>query len=276
MKKQNLVVVTAGLSEPSTTALLGDKIAASATTETLQANDAQVKVQGINLRALASDITNHFLTGFPAGKLPAALDAVYSADAIIVVTPTFKASYSGLFKSFWDLVEDGSLAGVPVLLAATGGTARHSLVIDAALRPLFSYLKAMTVPSGVFAATDDFGADDSLQGRIDKATGELAQMMLWRSGAAGELKRVQRADAGAIGGAAGARPVPAVPSPSTVGAAVSDDTLSDTDLGFEAGGEYDDANGNNSGSFFGIATERKAPGLEPLKLVPFDQLLKQM
>lgn len=198
MKKQKLVVVTAGLSEPSTTALLGEKLAASAA-ETLQANGGQVEIETINLRALASDITNHFLIGFPAGKLPAALDTVYGADAIIVVTPTFKASYSGLFKSFWDLVEDGSLAGVPVLLAATGGTARHSLVIDAALRPLFSYLKAMTVPSGVFAATDDFGADDSLQGRIDKATAELAQMMLWRAGSAGELKKVQRADASAIG-----------------------------------------------------------------------------
>lgn len=231
-----------------------------------------MEIETINLRALASDITNHFLTGFPAGKLPAALDTVYGTEPIIVVTPTFKASYSGLFKSFWDLVEDGSLAGTPVLLAATGGTARHSLVIDAALRPLFS----MTVPSGVFAATDGFGADDSLQGRIDKATAELAQMMLWRAGSAGELKKVQRPDASAIG-ASGLPTAKATPAVSAgVGAAASDDTLSDAALGLVADGEYDDANGNNSGSFFGIATERKAPGLEPLKLVPFEQLLKQM
>ena len=113
----------------------------------------------VDLREHAHAITDALLTGFPTGDLRDALAAVTGADALVVVTPTFQGSYSGLFKSFLDLVEAGTLRGVPVLLAATGGTARHSLVIEHALRPLFSYLGALTVPTGVYAATADFGGE---------------------------------------------------------------------------------------------------------------------
>lgn len=183
MKTAHIVVVTAGLSEPSTTALLGDQLR-QATAGALGIAGIDARFTAISLRSLAKDITNHYLTGFPAGQLDAALKAVDEADAIIAVTPVFKASYSGLFKSFWDLVEDGSLAGKPVLLAATGGTARHSLVIDSAMRPLFSYLKAVVSPSGVFAATDDFGADAALTSRIEGAAAEFSQLLAWTLGAA--------------------------------------------------------------------------------------------
>ncbi len=64
------------------------------------------------------------------------------ADGVIAVTPVFTASYSGLFKSFFDLIDPTALTGTPVLIGATGGTARHSLVLDHALRPLFAYLRA--------------------------------------------------------------------------------------------------------------------------------------
>ena len=94
----------------------------------------------------------------------------------IVVTPVFSASYSGLFKTFFDVLDTDTLAGVPVLIAATAGTARHSLVLEHALRPLFSYLHATVVPTGVFAATDDFG-DSGLDARIDRAAGELAALL---------------------------------------------------------------------------------------------------
>ncbi|WP_181008696.1 NAD(P)H-dependent oxidoreductase, partial [Streptomyces sp. SM12] len=83
--------------------------------------------------------------------------AVTSADALIAVTPVYNASYSGLFKSFFDLVDPTALAGTPVIVAATGGTPRHSLVLDHAMRPLFGYLRALTVPTGVYAATADWG-----------------------------------------------------------------------------------------------------------------------
>lgn len=148
MEGPHILVVTAGLGEPSATALLGDNLA-EATRQALETAGLDAQFTTISLRSIAKEITNHYLTGFPMGKLAEALDAVRSADAIIAVTPVFKASYSGLFKSFWDLVEDGSLADKPVLIAATGGTARHSLVLDMAMRPLFSYLKATVAPSGV-------------------------------------------------------------------------------------------------------------------------------
>ncbi len=98
------------------------------------------------------------------------------ADGLIAVTPVFSASYSGLFKTFFDVLEEGTLDGTPVLVAATAGTARHSLVLEHALRPLFTYLHAVVVPTGVFAATDDFG-DGGLDRRIQRAAGELAALM---------------------------------------------------------------------------------------------------
>ena len=103
-----------------------------------------------------------------------------SADAVIAVTPVFSGSYSGLFKSFFDVVDPQSLAGKPVLLGATGGSARHSLMLEHAMRPLFAYLRAIVVPTAVFAATADFGAADgggSLPDRIDAAGAELVSLL---------------------------------------------------------------------------------------------------
>ncbi|WP_408052832.1 CE1759 family FMN reductase, partial [Streptomyces sp. HO565] len=130
-------------------------------------------------RDLAVEIAHTFTNGFPGRELSAAFDAVRSADGLIVVTPVFSASYSGLFKSFFDALgatEPDALAGKPVLIAATGGTARHSLVLEHALRPLFAYLKAVVVPTGVYAASEDWGAE-GLDRRIERAAGELAALM---------------------------------------------------------------------------------------------------
>lgn len=165
-----IVVVSAGLSNPSSTRLLADRLAA-ATTEALE----EVELTQVELRDLAHELTDHLLTGFPAPALAAAITAVREADGIVAVTPVFSASYSGLFKTFFDVLESGTLEGKPVLVAATAGTARHSLVLDHALRPLFAYLRAIVVPTGVFAATDDFG-DSGLQARIEQAAGELAAL----------------------------------------------------------------------------------------------------
>ncbi|MEE1812375.1 CE1759 family FMN reductase [Streptomyces sp. BE133] len=168
-----LVVVSAGLSVPSSTRLLGDRLAARAAGRT----SADVTV--VELRDLAVEIAHNFTNGFPGRALGAAFDAVAAADGLIVVTPVFSASYSGLFKSFFDALsvhDEGALAGKPVLIAATGGTARHSLVLDHALRPLFAYLRAVVVPTGVYAASEDWGAE-GLDGRIERAAGELAALM---------------------------------------------------------------------------------------------------
>ncbi|MGW5469321.1 FMN reductase [Streptomyces chartreusis] len=172
-----LVVVSAGLSVPSSTRLLGDRLAAAAVRTAAE----PVQVEVVELRDLAVEIAHNFTNGFPGRQLAAAIDAVTSADGLIVVTPVFSASYSGLFKSFFDVIEKDALAGLPVLIAATGGTARHSLILEHALRPLFAHLRAVVVPTGVYAASEDWGAE-GLNGRIDRAAGELAALMQGLSG----------------------------------------------------------------------------------------------
>jgi FMN reductase len=166
-----LVVVSAGLSVPSSTRLLGDRLAAA-----VVAQDASVEVQVVELRDLAVEIAHHLTNGFPGRGLAAALDAVAGADGLVVVTPVFSASYSGLFKSFFDVLDRDALAGTPVLVAATGGSARHSLVLEHAMRPLFAYLRAVVVPTAVYAASEDWGAE-GLAGRIERAAAELTGLM---------------------------------------------------------------------------------------------------
>ena len=181
---RTIAVVTAGLSQPSSTRLLADQLAA-ATDRALRLHDERVEIEVLELRDLAHDLTNNLLTGFPIGDLEAALATVQRADAVIAVTPIFSASYSGLFKTFFDVVEADSLAGKPVLIAATAGTARHSLALEFALRPLFAYLKAVVVPTAVFGATEDFGSTDatsaSLPERVERAARELADRVAGRS-----------------------------------------------------------------------------------------------
>ena len=178
---RHLAVVTAGLSQPSTTRLLADRLA-EATDAALRLHGERVEVHVIELRDLAHAITDNLLTGFPSSELAEAVRTVREADAVIAVTPVFSASYSGLFKSFFDVLEEGSLAGKPVLLGATAGTARHSLVLDFAMRPLFAYLRATVAPTAVFGASEDFGstAAGSLTARAERAGRELADLVLGR------------------------------------------------------------------------------------------------
>ena len=169
-----LVVVSAGLGVPSSTRLLADRLTA-AVVEAL----GEVEVEVVELRQLAHQLTDHLLTGFASDELAAVIESVRRADGLVAVTPVFSASYSGLFKTFVDVLDADVLDGKPVLVAATAGTARHSLVIEHALRPLFSYLHAVVVPTGVFAASEDFGsnAGGQLDARIGRAAGELAALM---------------------------------------------------------------------------------------------------
>ncbi|HEY3003940.1 MAG TPA: FMN reductase [Kribbellaceae bacterium] len=172
-----IAVVTAGLTQPSSTRLLGDRLAA-AVRDILAGRAIDTEITTVELRDHAHDLTNHLLTGFGSAALRDVIDAVAGADALIAVTPTFSASYSGLFKMFFDVLEDRALAGKPVLIAATGGTERHSLVLEYALRPLFAYLQAVVVPTGVYAATSDWGAGAGrLHERISRAAGELVTLL---------------------------------------------------------------------------------------------------
>ncbi|MEV0503998.1 FMN reductase [Streptomyces spectabilis] len=179
-----LTAVSAGLSTPSSTRLLADRLA-DAAREALTAQGHDVTVEVVELREVAGDIAHHLVTGFPPARLATAIDAVTGADGLIAVTPVFTASYSGLFKSFFDVIDPAALAGKPALIAATGGTARHSLVLDHALRPLFAYLRASVVPTAVYAASEDWGSGgdeytEGLPARIRRAGSELAALMAAR------------------------------------------------------------------------------------------------
>jgi FMN reductase len=184
MTARTLAVVTAGLSQPSSTRLLADRLAA-ATEQALRDRGITADVEIVELREVAHDLTDNLLTGFPSPGLRTAIDTVVRADGLIAVTPIFTASYSGLFKTFFDVLGKDDLAGKPVLLGATAGTARHSLALDHALRPLFAYLRASVVPTGVFAAAEDWGSGGgatsrALADRIERAAGELAALVAAR------------------------------------------------------------------------------------------------
>lgn len=180
MTTKRIVVISAGLSTPSSTRQLADRLTADAAA-ILRERGVEVEAQVFELRDLAHDITNNLLMGFAPPKLEEALEAVSKADGLIAVTPIFTTSYAGLFKSFIDVVDPQALTDLPVLIGATGGTPRHSLAIDYAIRPLFTYLHAIPVTTGVFAATIDWGTGGdgvrSLPDRIFRGAKEFADLV---------------------------------------------------------------------------------------------------
>ena len=174
-----ITVITAGLTQPSSTRLLADRLT-EATVRALAPRDVVVEV--VEVRDIAHDLTNHVLTGFASPELQVRLDAIVEADAVVVATPVYAASYSGLFKMLVDVLPKDALRNTPVLLGATGGTARHSLAIDHALRPLFAHLGALVAPLAVFAAAEDWGSVDAgrLGDRIDQAGSAFADLVAGR------------------------------------------------------------------------------------------------
>lgn len=106
-----------------------------------------------------------------------ALEAILTADALVVGSPVYKGSYTGLFKHLIDLVDPLALSGKPVLLTATGGGDRHALVIEHQLRPLFGFFEAQTLPTGLYAADRDFNdgqpASPALMDRLGRAVSQL-------------------------------------------------------------------------------------------------------
>ena len=179
MTARRIVVVSAGIGTPSSSRLLADRLG-TATREALRSRGVPAEVAVVELREHARALADHLVTGFPPASLRPVLDAVAGSDAVIAVTPVFSASYSGLFKTFFDVLEPDTLAGRPVLLAATAGSARHSLVLEHAMRPLLSYLRALVVPTAVFAASEDWAGATPLADRIARAAGELADLVAGR------------------------------------------------------------------------------------------------
>lgn len=169
-----VVAISAGLSESSSTTLLAQRIG-----EAVATADPAGSFEIVTLRDLAQQVTEATIVGFAAPRLQAVLDQVGAADAVVFVTPTYQGSFSGLFKSFVDALDSDALIGKPVLLGATGGTARHSLVVDYAMRPVLAYLQAFVVPTGVFASPHDWGSEGThgLNARIGRAVGELLSVL---------------------------------------------------------------------------------------------------
>jgi FMN reductase len=172
-----LTIISGGIRQPSSTRLLAERLEAAVRAD-LGASNVQVTSSFVELRPLAHPIMDAMLTGFAAPALEAVFETVAGADAVIAVTPAFNVSYSGLFKSFFDVLPEETLSDMPVLIAATGGTDRHSLVLEHSLRPMFSYLHALVSPTGVYAATDDFGSQQTaLSQRIAKAAADFTRLV---------------------------------------------------------------------------------------------------
>ncbi|MFT3943477.1 MAG: NAD(P)H-dependent oxidoreductase [Ancrocorticia sp.] len=145
----------------------------------------------ISLRAYARDIADAMTLGFPSEKLEALFAKVARADAVVAVAPVYNAMPSGLFISFFNVLPEQTLAGKPVALGATGGTPRHSLVIEQAMRPMFIYLHALVPTTAVYAATEDWGAPgegfDGAAGkgiakRVEREGRELRALVLLATG----------------------------------------------------------------------------------------------
>ncbi|GAA3290688.1 FMN reductase [Arthrobacter citreus] len=177
---RRIVVLSAGLGVPSSSRMLADQLGAEARAA-LETAGSPVSVSTFELREYAVDIANNMVTGFAPPKLEAMINEVIGADALVAVTPVFTASMSGLFKSFFDVIDNTALDGKPVILGATGGSSRHSMVLDFALRPMFSYLRARVTPTAVYAAPEDWGTGQAgttpLDGRIRRAAGELVALL---------------------------------------------------------------------------------------------------
>ena len=174
-----VALVNAGVSDPSSTRLLAHRIAQKVL-DTLDGTGTPATVTAIDLGPIAVDIARSLVSGFPNEAVQQAIDRLAKADAVIAATPVYKAGVSGLFKSFVDLIDNDLLIAKPIILAATGGSARHALVVDEQLRPLFAYLRAIPMPTSLYAAPEDWASTDLGQ-RISRAATELA--LLLRSGA---------------------------------------------------------------------------------------------
>ncbi|WP_104116817.1 FMN reductase [Arthrobacter sp. B1805] len=175
-----ITVVSAGLGVPSSSRMLADQLS-TAVREELSALGETVVVENVEARDYAVDIANNLVAGYAPPALASMLQGITESDALVVVTPVFSGSYSGLLKSLFDVIDNTALQGMPVILGATGGSARHSLMLEHAMRPLFSYLRARVVPTAVYASPQDWGAgnDDEqpLDKRVRRAARELAEMV---------------------------------------------------------------------------------------------------
>lgn len=188
-----ITALTASLSESSTSHRLAQRIldaaaelateaAAETAAETAAADPqatALIETEIINLREFSHQLVDSMLTGVPSDELDEVYAKLRTADAVVLAAPVYNAAPIGLLTMFLQLFPEAGLRGIPVLLASTGGTARHSLATDHHIRPLIAYLKGLALPTTVFAATDDWGLPEEQTGmrrRIEAAVEELLEL----------------------------------------------------------------------------------------------------
>lgn len=174
MAKINLVTVSGNLGVRSRTRALIDAVADKV------ADRADIVRTDITVGELAPELGALIDPSAIPPKVAAAIAAIAQADLLVVGTPVYKGSYTGLFKHLFDFIDPNALAGLPVVLTATGGTPRHALVIEHQLRPLFGFFLAHTAPTGVFALDSEF-TDYRLTGhetaaRVEQAASEAVQL----------------------------------------------------------------------------------------------------
>ncbi len=171
---KKLVVISAGASDPSSTAMLASRTA-SRVMVLGEERGLRFQTSSIELRTLGRDVADALTTQFVSPALQLEMDTVRDADALVVSTPVYKAGASALFTAFFQILDNDLLIGTPVILSATAGTARHALVVDEQLRGLFAYMRAMPVPTSLFAAPEDWGS--GIEERVDRAANELIALV---------------------------------------------------------------------------------------------------
>ena len=170
-----LLVLSAGMGTPSTTRMVAERIAGRVV-DLAQSDGAQVRVSVVELRELAADITEALTTGIASSRLQQLNRDLRDADGVITSSPVFKAKPSGLFTLLLQVLDRELFITKPLVLAATAGTYRHTLVVDGDLRSQFAYLRALVAPTGVFAVSTDLNSVE-LERYVHRAAAELWVLM---------------------------------------------------------------------------------------------------
>lgn len=166
-----IVAVSGGLQRPSRAATLAEHLL------DLIGEGVPCDQHMIELGELAPQLAGALWRSQLPETVERQLAAVEQADVLVVATPVYRGSYTGLFKHFFDFIDQDALVDTPILLAATGGSERHALMIDHQLRPLFSFFQARTLPLGVYATDRDFA-----DGRVhDEALIQRARLAVQRA-----------------------------------------------------------------------------------------------
>ncbi|NBJ12851.1 NAD(P)H-dependent oxidoreductase [Microvirga arsenatis] len=197
MSRPSVVIFCGNLRRPSRSRVLAEALGAEVGRRVpvdLKVYDVLDAGPGFGSALTRSDLP------LPAARI---IDGIESADALIVGTPVYKGAYTGLFKHLIDFVDPGRLAGKPVALTATGGGLRHALMVEHALRPLFGFFAALTVPTAVYASEADFTAsgdgvrqiltDACILARLAGAADELSRLIPKRMGVTEAVARPAQA-----------------------------------------------------------------------------------